>query len=137
MTRNGLVCNFQRVAVLDCGFFQEEGGNTLVKALLASNFQYSVRFCVMSSRKGNNKCGILWSVNEKEGVKMKVNDWLRPLLFAIGGALVGLGYYYAVGCSTGSCPITSNPIITMIYMGVIGLLLSGLFGKGCDGKCNM
>ena len=38
---------------------------------------------------------------------------------------------------TGSCPITSNPIITMIYMGVIGLLLSGLFGKGCDGKCNM
>ena len=91
----------------------------------------------MSSRKGNNKCGILWSVNEKEGVKMKINDWLRPLLFAIGGALVGFGYYYAVGCSTGSCPITSNPIITMIYMGVIGLLLSGLFGKGCDGKCNM
>ena len=51
--------------------------------------------------------------------------------------LVGLGYYYVVGCSTGSCAITSNPIITMIYMGVIGLLLSGLFGKGCDGKCNM
>ena len=97
----------------------------------------SVRFCVMSSRKGNNKCGILWSVNEKEGVKMKINDWLRPLLFTVGGALAGLGYYYVVGCSTGSCAITSNPIITMIYMGVIGLLLSGLFGKGCDGKCNM
>ena len=70
-------------------------------------------------------------------MKSKLKKLLRPLLFTIGGALAGLGYYYAVGCSTGSCPITSNPIITMIYMGVVGLLLSGLFGKGCDGKCNM
>lgn len=66
-----------------------------------------------------------------------MNNWHRSLFFVIGGALMGLGYYYAVGCSTGSCPITTNPIITMIYMGVIGLLLSGLFGKGCVGKCNM
>ena len=62
-------------------------------------------------------------------MKSKLKKWLRPFLFTVGGALVGLGYYYAVGCSTGSCPITSNPIITMIYMGVVGLLLSGLFGK--------
>ena len=68
---------------------------------------------------------------------MKINNWIRPLLFTIVGALVGLGYYYVVVCSTGSCPITSNPIITMIYMGVVGLLLSGLFAKGCGGKCNM
>jgi len=68
---------------------------------------------------------------------MKIKNRLRPILFAVGGALVGLGYYDVVGCSAGSCPITSNPIITMIYMGAVGLLLSGLFGKGCDGKCNM
>jgi len=70
-------------------------------------------------------------------MKSKLKKWLHPLLFATGGALVGLGYYYVVGCSTGSCPITSNPITTMIYMGVIGLLLSGLFGKRCDENCNM
>ena len=69
-------------------------------------------------------------------MRSKLKKWLRPFLFAVSGALVGLGYYYTVGCSTGSCPITSDPIITMIYMGVVGLLLSGLFGKG-DGKCNM
>ena len=62
-------------------------------------------------------------------MKLKLKKWLRPFLFTVGGALVGLGYYYAVGCSTGSCPITSNPIITMIYMGGVGLLLSGLFEK--------
>ena len=70
-------------------------------------------------------------------MKLKLKKWLRPFLFAVGGALAGLGYYYAVGCSTGSCPITSNPIITMIYMGAVGLLLSGLFGKRGAGKCNM
>ena len=70
-------------------------------------------------------------------MKLKLKKWLHPFLFTVGGALVGLGYYYAVGCSTGSCPITSNPIITMIYMGVVGLLLSGLFKKRGDGKCNM
>ncbi|MBP3370433.1 MAG: hypothetical protein J6L85_06745 [Clostridia bacterium] len=70
-------------------------------------------------------------------MRSKIKKLLRPLLFTIGGALVGLIYYYAVGCSTGSCPITSSPTVTVIYMGTIGLLLSGLFGKGCDGKCNM
>lgn len=29
---------------------------------------------------------------------MKINDWLRPLLFIVGGALAGLGYY-VVGCT--------------------------------------
>ena len=50
--------------------------------------------------------------------------------------LVGLAYYYFVGCPTGACPLTSNPFITMAYMGFIGWLLSGIFGKGCSGSCN-
>lgn len=54
----------------------------------------------------------------------------RPALFTAGGAVVGLAYYYLVGCATGSCPITSSPFTTMAYMEVIGLLLSGL-GCGC------
>ena len=32
--------------------------------------------------------------------------------------------------------LTSNPFITMAYMGFIGWLLSGIFGKGCSGSCN-
>ena len=48
-------------------------------------------------------------------MKSKLKKLLRPFLFTVGGALAGLGYYYVVGCSTGSCAITSNPIITMIY----------------------
>lgn len=54
--------------------------------------------------------------------------WLRPVLFALGGALAGLGYYALVGCSTGSCAITSSPVNSMVYMAVAGWLLSLSFG---------
>lgn len=68
----------------------------------------------------------------KEGLK----KWRRPLLFTAGGALAGLGYYLLVGCPTGSCIITSSPLNTMVYMGLIGFLLSGAFGTGCSGSCS-
>lgn len=69
-------------------------------------------------------------------MKEKIKKWLESVLFTAGGALVGLAYYYFVGCPTGACPLTSNPFITMAYMGFIGWLLSGIFGKGCSGSCN-
>lgn len=59
----------------------------------------------------------------------------RPLAFTVGGALVGLAYYALVGCPTGSCAITANPFNTMVYTGLIGLLLSGSLGPCCCGSC--
>jgi hypothetical protein len=70
-------------------------------------------------------------------MKKKWKKWLRPALFALGGALAGLGYYFLVGCSTGSCVITSNPFTSMAYMGIVGWLLSGVFGTERKDKCNM
>jgi len=70
-------------------------------------------------------------------MKKTMKKWIRPALFTIVGACAGLGYYYLVGCSTGSCPITSHPVRAMMYMGLIGWLLSGALGKECDGGCNM
>ena len=60
---------------------------------------------------------------------MNIRKFLRPALFTIGGALVGLGYYLAVGCPTGTCVITSSPVNSMLYMAVVGALLSGVVGK--------
>ena len=54
-----------------------------------------------------------------------------PLLFTLGGALAGLAYYYLVGCSSGSCAITSNPLSSMLYLGLAGLILSGAFCPCC------
>lgn len=54
--------------------------------------------------------------------------FFRLSLFVLAGALVGLGYYYLVGCS-GNCAVTSAPWMTMAYVGVIGGLLSGVTAK--------
>ncbi|MGD9568171.1 MAG: DUF6132 family protein [Sedimentibacter sp.] len=42
---------------------------------------------------------------------------------AIGGVL-GFLYYKFIGCSTGSCPITSKPLNSILYGAVMGALLT-------------
>jgi hypothetical protein len=44
----------------------------------------------------------------------------------IGGGL-GFAWYKFVGCSTGTCPLTSNPIISTIYGAVLGALIAASF----------
>ncbi len=50
---------------------------------------------------------------------------LRFKIIGIGavlGAAAGYAYYYYIGCSTGSCNITSDPINSSVY----GLIMGGL-----------
>ena len=70
-------------------------------------------------------------------MKVRMKNWLIPLLFTFGGVLVGLAYYYLAACAAGSCAISSNPISSMVYMGLIGWLLSGVFSGGCAGGCSL
>lgn len=70
-------------------------------------------------------------------MKDGLRNWGKPALFTGAGALAGLGYYYLVGCPSGSCPLTSHPLAAMAYLGLVGWLLSGVVGKGQGGKCNM
>ena len=58
-------------------------------------------------------------------MKKRMKRWLRPALFTLGGALVGLVWYSLVGCATWACVITSSPARSMAYMALLGLLLSG------------
>lgn len=53
--------------------------------------------------------------------------WMRGLVFACGGAAVGLAYYGLVGCE-GGCAIASNPLASMGYMALVGWLLSAATG---------
>ena len=52
------------------------------------------------------------------------------LKFTIGTVLgggLGFAYYKFVGCSTGTCPLTSNPFISTIYGAVLCALVATSF----------
>jgi len=55
---------------------------------------------------------------------MKRTMILRSIIGIIVGGGLGFAYYRLVGCSSGTCPLTSNPFISTIYGAVIGLLLA-------------
>lgn len=43
------------------------------------------------------------------------------------GAIGGYVYYSQVGCSSGACTITSNPWLTVIWVGLLGYLIGNTF----------
>ncbi len=50
---------------------------------------------------------------------------LRLVIGGILGGVLGFGWYRLVGCSTGTCPLTSNPYISTIYGMALGALVAG------------
>jgi LytS/YehU family sensor histidine kinase len=45
------------------------------------------------------------------------------------GAIGGYLYYHFVGCASGSCAITSKPVNSTLYGGLMGGLLFNMFVK--------
>lgn len=61
-------------------------------------------------------------------MKIIKNNWTY-LLGALLGAVGGYLYWRYVGCSTGTCPITSSPTISTLYGVLMGGLLGGILKK--------
>ena len=74
----------------------------------------------------------LFTANEmkKYFVKFNLNARLRGYaasranFYQIMRRLLGFLYYKFIGCSSGSCPITSNPMNSTLYGAVMGLLIT-------------
>lgn len=49
---------------------------------------------------------------------------IRYILFIIVGSIGGYAYYHFIGCYSGTCPITSNPYLSILYGALIGFLLT-------------
>lgn len=50
------------------------------------------------------------------------------------GGIGGWSYWHFIGCSSGQCAISSSPINSTIYGGVMGALLLSLFKKENEKK---
>lgn len=45
------------------------------------------------------------------------------------GAIGGYAYYHFVGCANGTCAISSKPLNSTLYGGLMGGLLANIFKK--------
>ena len=60
-------------------------------------------------------------------MKKWFNNNLLYLAGAALGAIAGYLYWQQIGCSSGTCMITSKPINSTLYGTVMGALLLGMF----------
>ena len=58
-----------------------------------------------------------------------IKKYLLTLIGLIAGAIGGYMYYHYVGCSSGTCAITSKPLNSTIYGAMMGGLLLNIFQK--------
>ena len=63
-------------------------------------------------------------------MKNSILKYKSILIGAAIGAVLGYAYYYFVGCQSGTCPITSNPINSTLY----GALMGGILGSSSKQK---
>ena len=75
---------------------------------------------------------------DEQKKKKSFRRTLPMLILTVVGAVGGYLYYRLVGCSSGACVITSNPIISTIYGGIFGLLIGFILtpGKKKEEKAN-
>jgi hypothetical protein len=66
-------------------------------------------------------------------MKSMVDKYWKTALFAVIGAGLGFAYWRFVGCTSGSCPLTSNWHTSALMGGLIGLLAAPSGRKGKSG----
>lgn len=69
--------------------------------------------------------------NQSKNILAKFKSFfsITSVIGIILGIIGGYIYYIKIGCSSGSCPITSNPYMSMLWGGIIGYLVGDLFKK--------
>jgi phage shock protein E len=72
---------------------------------------------------------------------LNMKKWLiKNKLWFIGGlvgSIAGYTYYYFIGCASGSCAITSNPINSTLYGLLMGAILFSMFEAKPESKNNV
>lgn len=51
------------------------------------------------------------------------------IIGSVVGAVAGYLYWQKIGCSSGTCAITSKPVNSILFGAIMGAVLPGLFKK--------
>jgi len=62
-------------------------------------------------------------------MKYLLKKHMLKIIGILVGSVAGFLYYHFIGCSSGTCPITSNPYMTVAYGELLGYLLFDMFKK--------
>lgn len=54
-----------------------------------------------------------------------IKKYKIEIIFSIVGSIGGYAYWYYIGCSSGTCPITANWYTSVVY----GIIMGFLFGQ--------
>lgn len=65
---------------------------------------------------------------------LRKNFSLLTLAGVVTGAFGGYLYYYYVGCVSGTCAITSNPYMSILWGAALGYLIFDMFKKKPKGE---
>lgn len=52
---------------------------------------------------------------------------LKSIIGLVLGMIGGYIYYVKIGCTSGSCPITSNPYMSVLWGAIMGYLVGDMF----------
>jgi phage shock protein E len=67
-----------------------------------------------------------------------MKKWMLENIWIIGGVLLGAiggyAYYHFIGCTNGTCMISSKPVNSTLYFGLMGGLFMGIFKKKSNGQ---
>jgi hypothetical protein len=61
--------------------------------------------------------------------KAKAFFSIQAIIGIVIGIIAGYLYYIKVGCTSGTCPLTSSPWMSMLWGGIIGYLLGDMFTR--------
>lgn len=61
-------------------------------------------------------------------IQLLKKQWTYLLGIMVGG-LGGYLYWFYVGCTTGSCPLKSSPLMMIIWGGLVGALIFNIFKR--------
>lgn len=62
-------------------------------------------------------------------MKNFIHQYKLSIAGILVGGILGYAYYHFVGCSSGTCAITSKPINSSVYGMVMGYLILSTFEK--------